>query len=59
MTEEEVRKLAQAIAIANGHSHPGEWSEKVVKLYGEYQDVPTEPDPIPMTKYNSLKRSGK
>ena len=44
MTEEEVRALAAAIAATNGHSHPVEWAEKVVKSYKKYQAAPTQPD---------------
>lgn len=28
MTSEDVKRLAQAIALANGHSHPEEWADQ-------------------------------
>lgn len=33
MSPEDVARLAEAIAIANGHSHPKDWAAKVVEAW--------------------------
>lgn len=33
MTKDEVQKLAEAIAVANGHPTPVEWSEAVAEAF--------------------------
>lgn len=33
MSAEEVARLAQAIAVVNGHSHPQEWAASVVDAW--------------------------
>lgn len=39
-----VRRLSLAIALANSHSHPEEWADRVVRAWstGSAQDVPKE-----------------
>lgn len=41
MSEEDVARLAAAIAVANGHSDTAEWAAKVVDAWRALGEAPT------------------
>jgi hypothetical protein len=44
LSTEDVKHLAVAIALANSHSHPGDWAERVVRAWntGSAQEAEEE-----------------
>lgn len=45
MDRDDAVKLATAIAIANGHSHPQEWAEKVGAAWDALENPPAAAPP--------------